>query len=129
MLWPASSATAAVTKNPASAASMSAECVQTSARSSVLEMARVLKPGGVLAVATEYILAGPDSPEAFQPKDIRRLFDVPGLSLVDSLDESVYRRYDTAVVDLNKNMDQRPHMVVEIDGTRFTSVMVFLMKA
>jgi len=99
------------------------------ARSSVLEMARVLKPGGVLAVATEYILAGPDSPEAFQPKDIRRLFDVPGLSLVDSLDESVYRRYDTAVVDLNKNMDQRPHMVVEIDGTRFTSVMVFLKKA
>ena len=92
-------------------------------------MARVLKPGGVLAVATEYILAGPDSPEAFQPKDIRRLFDVPGLSLVDSLDESVYRRYDTAVVDLNKNMDQRPHMVVEIDGTRFTSVMVFLKKA
>lgn len=99
------------------------------ARSSVLEMTRVLKPGGVLAVATEYILSGPDSDEAFQPDAIRRLFDVPGLSLVNPIDEAVYRRYDASVVDLRTNMDQRPHMVVEIDGTRFTSVMVFLRKA
>lgn len=98
------------------------------ARQSILEMARVLKPGGVLAVATEYILSGPDSDEAFQPEAVHRLFDVPGLSLAGPLDEEVYRRYDVAVVDLRKNMHQRPHMAVEIDGTVFTSVMAFWRK-
>lgn len=98
------------------------------ARAAVLEMARVLRPGGVLAVATEYILHGPAHEEAFHPREIRALFDLPDATLVEPIDERVYDRYQVVPVDLRKDINQRPHMVVEIDGTRFTSVMVFLRK-
>jgi SAM-dependent methyltransferase len=98
------------------------------AQAAVTEMARVLKPGGVLVVATEYILAGPPHDEAFAPEDIRALFDGSGLRLVEPIDDRVYQRHDYRPVDLRRNLHQRPHMVVEIDGTRFTSVMAFLIK-
>jgi len=99
------------------------------ARTAVVEMSRVLKPGGVAVLATEYILSGPDHDEAFQPDVFRRLIDVPNLTLVEPIDELVYRRYDSKVVDLRANIGQRPHMVVRIGDTVFTSVMVFLRKA
>jgi SAM-dependent methyltransferase len=92
------------------------------------EMARVLVPNGVLALATEYILSGPPYFEAFSPDDVHRLVTRPGLELVEPIDEHVYRRYDTRPVDLRRNLHQRPHMAVEVDGTTFTSVMVFLRK-
>jgi SAM-dependent methyltransferase len=98
------------------------------ARQAVMEMARVLKPGGVLALATEYIVSGPDHEEAFQPDVFRRLIDVPDLALVEPIDERVHRRYESKVVDLRADIDQRPHMVVRIGETVFTSVMVFLRK-
>jgi hypothetical protein len=94
----------------------------------MLEMARVLRPGGLLALATEYILSGPDYEEAFQPDTFRRLIDLPGFQLVEPIDERVHLRYDQAVVDLRRNLHQRPHMVVKIDDTTFTSVFVFLRK-
>lgn len=96
------------------------------ARESVEEMARVLKAGGVLALATEYIVAGPDYEEAFQPEVFKRLIAVPGLELVEPLDEFVARRYDTPVVNLRTHLHQRPHMLVQVDDTVFTSAMVFL---
>lgn len=96
------------------------------ARASMVEMARVLKPGGVLALATEYIVSGPDYEEAFQPDVFKRLIDVPGLTLIEPLDEHVHRRYDTPVVNLRTHLHQRPHMLVKIDDTVFTSAMVFL---
>lgn len=99
------------------------------ARASMVEMARVLKPGGVLVLATEYIVSGPDYEEAFQPVVFNRLIEVPGLTLVEPLDECVPRRYDTPVVNLRTHLHQRPHMLVKIDGTVFTSVMVFLRKS
>lgn len=99
------------------------------ARASMIEMARVLKPGGILALATEYIVSGPDYEEAFQPAVFRRLIEVPGLELVEPIDERVSHRYDSPIVDLRVNLHQRPHMVVRIGDTVFTSVMVFLRKA
>ena len=36
------------------------------------EMARVLKPGGVLALATEYVISGPPHEETFQPPEVAR---------------------------------------------------------
>jgi hypothetical protein len=92
----------------------------------MVEMARVLKPGGVLVLATEYIVSGPDYEEAFQPAAFKQLIDVPGLALVEPIDESVPRRYDTPVVDLRTHLHQRPHMLVKIDDTVFTSAIVFL---
>ncbi len=98
------------------------------AKTAVREMARVLKPGGVLAVATEYILSGPPYEEAFQPAEVHDLLRVPDLRLVQEIDEAVYRRYDYVPVDLRRDQHLRPHMVVQVDDTVFTSVMVFLEK-
>lgn len=96
------------------------------ARAAVDEMARVLRPGGVLALATDYCLAGPPHHEAFQPAQVHALIDHPALRLVQPIDERVWNRYDAAPVDLRVNPYQTPHMVVTDLGSVFTSVMVFL---
>jgi SAM-dependent methyltransferase len=98
------------------------------AAAALREMSRVLKPGGVLAVATEYALSGPPHPETFQPDQFASLIDLPGLLLVEPFDDRVYRRYDCAAIDLYKNPYQTPHMVVRFHDSVFTSAMVFLRK-
>jgi SAM-dependent methyltransferase len=95
---------------------------------SVHEMARVLKPAGVLALATEYVLAGPPAAETFQPREIARLVEHPALRLVEPIDEAVYRRYQFEAVDLERTPLRTPHMVVRLGDTVFTSVMMFLRK-
>lgn len=92
------------------------------------EMARVLKPGGVLAIATEYILDGPPQEETFRPEDVAELIRAAGLPLVEPIDEGVYRRYQTEPVDLERDPYQSPHMTVRLRDTVFTSVMMFLRK-
>ena len=98
------------------------------AHAAVDEMSRVLKPGGLMAVATEYILSGPAYHEGFFPDQIREIFGRPGLELVQPIDEHVYERYAFKPVDLRKNRHQTPHMVVSDGGSVITSVMVFLRK-
>lgn len=95
------------------------------ARMAMAEMACVLRPGGVLAVATEYVLAGPSHPEAFQPADVQRLFEHPQLRLVEPIDDAVWRRYAYVPIDLRVNPHQTPHMVVRDNQSVFTSVMAF----
>jgi SAM-dependent methyltransferase len=92
------------------------------------EMARVLKPGGVLAIATEYVIAGPACDETFQPAEVAALVRQSGLALVEPIDELVYRRYEAEPVDLKRDPYQSPHMTVRLDDTIFTSVMLFLRK-
>ncbi|MGE3705317.1 MAG: hypothetical protein AB7I13_08610, partial [Vicinamibacterales bacterium] len=94
----------------------------------IREMGRVLKPGGILALATEFVLSGPPHEETFQPEEFYQLIDQPGLELVEPVDDRVYRRYDYRAVDLYANPYQTPHMVVRFDDTVFTTVMVFLRK-
>jgi SAM-dependent methyltransferase len=90
------------------------------------DMARVLKPGGVLVLATEYCLSGPPHHEAFQPAEVAQLINRPGLRLVEPLDERVHARYEMAAVDIRRNPYQTPHMAVRDGDTVFTSVVVFL---
>lgn len=92
------------------------------------EMARVLKPGGVLALATEYVVSGPPHEETFQPEEIHQLVAASGLPLVEPIDENVYRRYEARPVKLQVDPYQSPHMTVQLDDTVFTSVMLFLRK-
>jgi SAM-dependent methyltransferase len=92
------------------------------------EMARTLKPGGLLALATEYRLSGTHHDEVFEPEDVHALSARPGLQLVQPIDERVYQRYDYVPVDLYKNRFQTPHMVVRMGETVFTTVMLFLQK-
>ncbi len=100
------------------------------ARQAVEEMARVLRKGGVLALATEWRVRGPARPDEgiFEPDEVRGLIDLPSLELVEPIDDGVWRRYAGTPVNLRLNRYETPHMLVEIDGTVFTSVMMFLRK-
>jgi hypothetical protein len=84
----------------------------------------------VLALATEWRVSGPPSPSEgiFEPEEVRALIDVPALELVEPIDDRVWRRYESRPVNLRLNRFETPHMLVEIDGTVFTSVMMFLRK-
>jgi hypothetical protein len=88
----------------------------------------VLKPGGILALATEYVLSGPPQEETFQPAEVHRLLEASGLTLVEPIDERVYNRYESEPVDLAENPYRSPHMTVRLGDTIFTSVMAFLRK-
>jgi SAM-dependent methyltransferase len=94
----------------------------------VREMARVLKPKGVVALATEYVIAGPRRDETFLAADIAELIRLSGLTLIEPIDDRVYQRYETRPVRLQDNPYQSPHMTVQLDDTVFTSVMLFLRK-
>jgi SAM-dependent methyltransferase len=98
------------------------------AQAAVREMARVLRRGGVLALATEYVVEGPPHDETFQPAEFEALIDLPDLELVQPLDTAVYRRYTCSPIDLHLNPYQAPHMVVRFGDTIFTTAMVFLRK-
>jgi SAM-dependent methyltransferase len=92
------------------------------------EMARVLKPGGILALATEYVIDGPPHDETFTPADFDALLARPGLTPVAPFDRTVYARYRYSAVDLYGNPHQTPHMVVRFGDTVFTTAFVFLRK-
>lgn len=95
-------------------------------RRAVEEMARVVRPGGLVVLATEWVVSGPSREEVFLPDEFRRLIDVPGLRLEAPLDDRVWARYDGPPVNLRRNPHETPHMLVQIDDTVFTSVFVFL---
>jgi SAM-dependent methyltransferase len=92
------------------------------------EMTRIVKPGGIVVVATEYRLSGPSLAEVFEPAEIRRLFGRPRLRLVEPIDENVYRRYRYMPIDLIRLPYQTPHLVVKVDERVLTSVIGFLEK-
>lgn len=98
------------------------------AAQTIREMTRVLKPGGILALATEYALAGPPGEDVFQPHEIHQLIAQPGLELLEPIDERVWNRYATVPVDVVHDPYRTPHMVVHVFDTIFTSVMLFLRK-
>jgi SAM-dependent methyltransferase len=98
------------------------------ARRSVGEMARVLKPGGILALATEWCVRGRAAGEVFSPAEVRGIIDHPRLRLVEPIDDRVWDRYEADPVDLRVDRFQTPHMLLKHDESIFTSVFVFLAK-
>ena len=96
------------------------------ARRAVGDMARVLKPGGILALATEWCVRGRAGGEVFSPNEVRRIIDQPGLELVQPIDDRVWDRYEAEPVDLRVNRFQTPHMLLKDGEAIFTSVMVFM---
>jgi SAM-dependent methyltransferase len=98
------------------------------ARASVSEMARVLKPGGILALATEWCVRGTAHGEIFSPQDVGRIIDQPDLRLVQPIDDRVWDRYETPPVDLRVDRFQSPHMLLKHDAAIFTTVFMFLEK-
>lgn len=98
------------------------------ARRSVGDMARVLKRGGLLALATEWCVRGKAGAEIFSPEEVRAIIDHPGLGLVQPIDDRVWDRYEAEPVDLKVNRFETPHMLLKHDEAIFTSVFVFLRK-
>ena len=96
------------------------------ARRSIEDMARVLSPGGILALATEWCVRGAAGGEVFSPEDVRRLIDHPELRLVEPIDDRVWDRYQSEPVDLRVNRFQTPHMLLKDGDAIFTSAMMFL---
>ena len=96
------------------------------ARAAVAEMARVLRTGGVLALATEWCVRGAAGGEIFSPDQVRRIIDHPRLRLIQPIDDRVWDRYEMPPVDLRVDRFQSPHMLLKHDDAVFTSVMMFL---
>jgi SAM-dependent methyltransferase len=101
------------------------------AAESVREMARVLRPGGVACVATEFIMEGGQHGEYFTADDLHHwiLAASPELELVEPIDFTPPdRRYFDDPVHLPDDPLHTPHVVLAIDGWRFTSIVLFFAK-
>jgi SAM-dependent methyltransferase len=94
------------------------------------EKARVLKPGGIAAVATELVLEGPGNEELFA-RDLldKCVVNASALVPLEAVDDEPPPRelFDDPVV-ITENIDRNPHIVMGQGDTRWTSVMVFLRK-
>jgi len=100
---------------------------------SALEIARVLKPGGVAAIATEVILDGPAHPEYFFPGELEPTFvAASGLELVEPFDLGVYDELISNPVRFEHapgfDGHTGPHASVVCGKFTFTSVEFFLRK-
>lgn len=120
------------------------------------EMGRVLKPGGVLTLSTEYLISGPPGStgwpgvQLFTPSLIERyIVEASGLELVDTLDTSISAKTMESERDINfyieENLTQTaqqglyprvgelvwskyPHLVLVFNGHVFCSVHLTLRK-
>lgn len=96
---------------------------------SMAEIGRVLKPGGVAAIATELILNDARDEEFFTLEELVKYVVAPsGLKLVQmptlELPQAVLKR----PLDLPQERYFRPHLVLSERGLVYTSVMLFLVK-
>jgi SAM-dependent methyltransferase len=96
------------------------------------EVGRVLKPGGVAAIATEFILTDASHPEFFNRADLDEyVIEASGLELVEPLDvtmcESLVRTY-VHISETASPLFLRVHYGESPNNVPFTSVMLFLRK-
>jgi hypothetical protein len=108
------------------------------------EIERVLKPGGIAVIATEYIINDKDHPEFFNKKTIYSdLIDkLDSLKLVEPLDLRITTKTLDTVLDytvldysevLNRDRDPsfkktHPHILLRLGSLLFTSVMLVFQK-
>jgi SAM-dependent methyltransferase len=106
---------------------------------SMKEIERVLKPGGIAVIATEYIINDKDHPEFFNKKTIYSdLIDkLDSLKLVEPLDLRITTKTLDTVLDyfevLKRDNDlnfkkTHPHILLRLRNILFTSVMLVFQK-
>ncbi len=94
------------------------------------EMGRVLKPGGVAAVATEMIVNGKSHHEFFTPEDLLKHVVAPaGMPLVQVPEFRLPRHALDNPVRIPEERLHTPHLVLSQKGMLYTSVMLFFRKA
>jgi len=103
------------------------------ARDAVREIARVVRPGGVVAIATEYVLLGDQShPDYFNRQDIEEyVIDAsPALELIEPIDWSLPPAeylIDSIVVPQGVDRTRR-HVVLNDGWVQWTSILAFFGK-
>jgi SAM-dependent methyltransferase len=92
------------------------------------EVGRVLKPGGVAAIATELILNGVPEPNFFLPEQFAESVVRPsGLSVIGDIDFSISSGLIANAPQVGET-HHRPYIAVYWGHSLFTSIMVFLKK-
>lgn len=96
---------------------------------SMAEMGRVIRPGGVIAVATEMVINGKKDREFFRPEDLLEYVVAPtGCKLVQ-MPEFILPAHAVANPSkLPEEMMHTPHLVLTARSVVFTSVVLFLRK-
>jgi SAM-dependent methyltransferase len=108
---------------------------------SMKEIERVLKPGGIAVIATEYIINDKDHPEFFNKKTIYSdLIDkLDSLKLVEPLDLRITTKTLDTVMDYYKAVywgtandyefqKSHPHLLLKLRNILYTSVMLVFKK-
>ncbi len=97
---------------------------------SMQEMARVLKPGGVLVLATELVLNELPHPEFFLSDEVYSFLVKPsGLQLVEDIDFTISPSLLADPVDLaTEYLSKFPCIVCKAGKHLFTSILLFLRK-
>jgi SAM-dependent methyltransferase len=112
------------------------------ARKSLAEMARVLKPGGILVITTECIVndqphySGKPNLELFTTATLDDLLhSCPLVAAVEKMDYSISADTLSNAMSLAKAVEgarrgqiEFPHLVLELEGRLFTSAAAFLRK-
>lgn len=99
------------------------------AAKAMAEMGRVLKPGGVIALATEAVLNDKDDKEFFRfPELARHVVAASGCRLVQAPVFRVPRYALEHPTHMPHEQALTPHLVLEQKGVLYTSVMLFLQK-
>lgn len=103
------------------------------ARAAVMEMARVLRPGGVACVVTELLLSRYPAEERFTREELQEvIIDGVGMDLIEpEIDLRISESLLAHPVNLNYETDlsPSPHIVmIDADGTMWTSVVLFFKK-
>jgi SAM-dependent methyltransferase len=100
----------------------------------LMEMARVLKPGGIAALTTEVVTNGAghfssDKLELFSPETLSELIESAGLDLVEPIDFRVSEATRATCMSLEQALAEPrrlPHIVLGCADREFTSISLFL---
>jgi len=93
------------------------------------EIARVLKPGGVAALTTEFSLNGSYYTGYFNRETLfKYVIEPSGLKLAEPFRFSINPDYYDHVRILPRDREKLPHLLIQLGKVLFTSISIFLMK-
>jgi len=94
------------------------------------EMGRVLKPGGIAVIATEFILNGKKHPEFFDENDLLEYVIKPSrMKLIQNISFTIPRVFLERPLRIPSEICRRPHLSLTDGNTVWTSIVLFLEKS
>ncbi|UCF95287.1 MAG: methyltransferase domain-containing protein [Desulfobacterales bacterium] len=101
-----------------------------SAALAMQEMARVLKPGGIAVIATEYILNQTEHAEFFNERDLlEHVVKSTEMKLIQNISFDVPRILLERPLDSSSEIYKTPHMSLKAGEVVWTSIILFFEKA